>query len=176
MSLFSEEVNILIVIRTATIDDAEQKGRVHYKTWKETYTGLMNSTYLDNMNVEKCINIARKYPENTLVADINNEIVGFACYGQCRDNGMEEYGEIIAVYVLKDYQKQGIGKMLMEACIKKLNCYDKICLWVLNTNHNAISFYKKLGFQFNGDEKHEILVTPIIELRMVNSINNISSL
>lgn len=157
----------MIVIREATIDDAEQKGRVHYKSWIETYTGLMSDEYLDKMKVENCINIARKYPENTLVAQINNEIVGFACYGQCKDTDMNDYGEIIAIYILKDYQKQGIGKMLMEACMNKLDCYNKICLWVLNTNYNAIGFYKKFGFQFNGDEKREVLVTPITELRMV---------
>lgn len=136
----------MIMIRLATSEDAEQKGRVHYNSWIETYTGLMNDAFLNNMSAEKCISFARKYPENTLVAIINNEIVGFASFGQCMDHGMEEYGEIIAIYVLKDYQKQGIGKMLMEACLKKLDYYDKYSLWVLNTNVNAISFYKKVWF------------------------------
>ncbi|SHO52607.1 GNAT family N-acetyltransferase [Anaerocolumna xylanovorans] len=156
------------IIRDATINDAEEKGFVHYQTWQETYTGLMNDAYMKNMKAENCINIARKYPENNLVAIINNMIVGFACYGQCKDEGMDDYGEIIALYVLKKYQKQGIGKALLEACINKLSNYDKYCLWVLNTNQKAIEFYEKAGFQFNSDKKQEVLITPITELRMVS--------
>lgn len=100
----------MIVIREATIDDVDKKGYVHYQTWQETYTGIINQEYMDKMTVEKCIDIARKYPDNTLAAVMDNELIGFACYGQCRDEGMEDYGEIMAIYILQSQQRQGIGK------------------------------------------------------------------
>lgn len=157
----------MLTIRDATIDDAVQKGLVHYQAWQETYTGLMNDTYIKNMKAENCISLAQRYYENTLVAIIDDTLAGFACYGSCKDKGMEDFGEIIALYLLKEYQKQGIGKALLEACIGRLNNYNKYCLWVLNTNHKAIEFYKKAGFEFNGEEKQEILISPITELRMI---------
>lgn len=162
----------MLVIREATLEDAEQKGHVHYQSWQETYTGLMNENFLKNMKLESCINIARKYPTNTLVAVINDIIVGFACYGVCKEDRMENYGELYALYVLKEFQKQGIGKKLLEACIQKLNGFHQFCLWVLDTNYAAIEFYHKQGFQFNGDTKQEVLITPITELRMIKYISN----
>jgi len=68
---------------------------------------------------------------------------------------------------LKEYHKKGIGKMLMDACIKKLSGYKGIVIWVLDSNMNAINFYEKYGFTFDGCKKEEILITPITELRMV---------
>ncbi len=156
-----------IVIRDAELKDAEGKGYVHYISWQETYTGLMNQEYLDKMSVEKCVNIAKKYPENTLISEVDGTIVGFACYNKSRDTSFENYGEVIAIYVLKEYHKKGIGKMLMDACIKKLSRYKGIVLWVLDSNKNAIIFYEKYGFSFDGGKKEEILITPITELRMV---------
>lgn len=40
----------------------------------------MDLVYLEMHSLERCINIAKKYPENTLVAEYKNEIVGFAAY------------------------------------------------------------------------------------------------
>ncbi len=159
-----------IVIRDAEVKDAEGKGYVHYKSWQETYTGLMNQEYLDKMNVEKCVNIAKKYLENILIAEVDGKIIGYSCYSQCRETNYESYGEIIAIYVLKEYHKKGIGKMLMDACIKKLSKYKGIVLWVLDSNKNAINFYKKYGFSFDGGKKEEILITPITELRMIKNL------
>jgi len=55
----------------------------------------------------------------------------------------------------------------MDACIKKLSGYKGIVIWVLDSNKNAIIFYEKYGFSFDGGKKEEILITPITELRMV---------
>lgn len=157
----------MLTIRPATIYDAEQKGQVHYQSWLETYTGHINQAYLDRMTPERSIEFSRKHPENTLVAELDGKIVGFACYGHSRDSTFETYGEIIALYVLNDYQKQGIGHALMLECLSQLSAFEHHFLWVLKSNQKAIAFYGKMGFTPNGDEKELVLETPVTEIRMV---------
>ena len=159
-----------IIIREAKLEDAKDKGYVHYKSWQETYAGIINQEYLDKMSIEKCVAIAEKYPENTLIAEFDGKVTGFLCYSQCRDMDYEDCAEIVAVYVLKEYHKKGIGKMLMDEAIKKLSEYKKLILWVLDNNKNAIGFYEKYGFSLDGTKKEAVLVTPVTELRMIKDI------
>ena len=37
-----------------TDDEIEGKGYVHYKSWQETYAGLIDAAYLKRMTEEKC--------------------------------------------------------------------------------------------------------------------------
>ncbi len=159
-----------IIIREAKLEDAKDKGYVHYKSWQETYTGIINQEYLDKMSIEKCVKIAEEYLENNLVAEFDGKIVGFLCYNPCRDTDYENCSEIVAVYILKEYQKKGIGKMLMDESIKRLSGYKKLALWVLENNKSAIEFYEKYGFSIDGTKKEAVLVTPVTALRMVKDI------
>ncbi len=158
-----------VIIRKADIKDAEGKGYVHYHSWNETYTGIIDQDYLDSRSLEKCVSLAKKYPQNTYVALVEGKIVGFSCYIKYRDDDLENTGEINAIYLLKDYHGQGIGKMLMEACYKELDEYPKIALWVLKSNHHAIEFYEKMGFEKDGKEKTVRINDKIslIEVRMI---------
>ncbi|MCI5773637.1 MAG: hypothetical protein MR210_03640 [Erysipelotrichaceae bacterium] len=36
------------------VDEVDGKGYVHYKSWQETYKGLVDSEYLKNLTEEKC--------------------------------------------------------------------------------------------------------------------------
>ncbi|WP_274857053.1 hypothetical protein [Bacillus methanolicus] len=42
-----------MIIRKAVGDDAAQIARVHVKSWQETYKGLIDQNYLDNLKIEK---------------------------------------------------------------------------------------------------------------------------
>lgn len=147
-----------------TSADMVGRGRVHWQSWQETYTGLMPQAVLDNQTEEKCVNIARRFPDNTLVAKVNGEVVGFVCYGAYRDESLPDAGEISALYLLRAHQRCGIGRALTDAAMRKLASYPRIALWVLKGNENAIRFYQKYGFCFDGTEKHSAAGT---ELRMI---------
>lgn len=142
----------MITIRDMVEKDYERKGYIHFRSWHETYDGLMDSGYLEKHSLERCINIAKKYPENTLVAEYKNEIVGFASYHKSRDSE-DDRGEVSALYVLKDYQKLGIGKALMDECINRLATYEYISIWVLHNNMPAIAWYEHYGFRKDGKTK-----------------------
>lgn len=148
-------------------DEINGKGYVHYKSWQETYPGLVDPAYLERHTLEKCINTAHKRPGNILVAKDREKVVGFAGYGSYRDETLPEHGEVYAIYVLAEYQGQKIGYKLMSAALDKLSNYKRVALWVLKGNDKAIRFYERYGFRFDGTEAEIMLGTPNTELRMI---------
>lgn len=157
----------MIQIRDMVEMDYERKGYIHFRSWLETYVGLMESEYLGKHTLERCINIAKKYPENTLVAEYNKEIVGFAAYNKSSDS-KDNRGEVYALYVLEDYQKLGIGKALMDECIKRLASFEYVSVWVLHNNMQAIKWYENYGFTKDGKTKSVSVMNnySLDELRM----------
>ena len=147
--------------------DSEIKGKayVHWKAWQDAYSGLIDQAYLDNLTIEKCTNMAYRWPDNLLIAKENDKVIGFVGYGVCRDDPFA--GEIFAIYILKEYYDKKIGYALMCAALEKLSDYRKICVWVFEGNHRAIKFYEKCGFQFDGTRKQIKLGTENTEIRMV---------
>ena len=63
----------------ATDSEMDEKGYVHYKSWQETYIGLMPDDYLNNLTLEKCVEMAHKFPQNTLLLKVDGKTVGFSC-------------------------------------------------------------------------------------------------
>ena len=148
--------------------DAEIKGKayVHYKSWHEAYSELIDHDYLKNVTMEKCEMIAYKWPDNIFVAKDEEKVIGFIGYGKYRDEQLPDTGEIFAVYVLKEYYGKGVGQALMREALKKLP-YSQIALWVLKGNVRAIRFYEKCGFRFDGCEQEIRLGSPASEQRML---------
>lgn len=148
-------------------EEINGKGYVHYKSWHETYAGLVNEEYMKKHTLEKCTEAAHKWPDNIIVAKDGNKVIGFVGYGTYRDNTLPNHGEVFAIYVLNEYQGKKVGYELMNAALNKLSQYRKIAVWVLKGNDRAISFCKRYGFQFDGMEAEIMLSTPNTELRMI---------
>ena len=154
-----------------TADEIDGKGYVHYKSWQETYKGLIDADYLKNMTEEKCKAIARKWTDNILVAKDGDKVIGFVGYGEHSDSVLTDCGEVFAIYVLAEYHNKKIGYELMNAAFEKLTAYKKIAVWVLKGNERAIKFYESYGFRFDGTKKEVKLGTPNTELRMIFETN-----
>ena len=154
-------------ITPMTPADTEGKAYVHWKAWQETYAGLVDPGYLEGLTLEKCGEIARRWPDNLLVAKAAGRVVGFAGFGPCMDPDSPNCGEVYSLYVLREFQNRKIGYALMNAAVEKLKDYRKIVVWVLRGNEKAIRFYERYGFRFDGVSKEILLGTPNVELRMV---------
>ena len=150
-----------------TAEEMDGKGYVHYKSWQETYRGLMEASYLESVTLERCQAMARKWTDNILVAKDGDKVIGFAAYGPCRDEGVSDFGEVFAIYVLAEFHRQRVGYELMNAAFEKLKEYKEIVVWVLKGNDKAIKFYERYGFRFDGMEKEVMLGGRNVELRMV---------
>ena len=134
-----------------TENEMDEKGYVHWKSWHETYTGLMPNDYLKNITLEKCIKMAHKWPQNTFLLKVDNKTIGFSCIGKSADT--KDANEVIAIYLLKEYHGQKLGYALLNKIISMFADDAKTVLWVLKGNDKAISFYKRFGFDFNGNQK-----------------------
>ena len=149
----------------------EEKSRVHWQTWREAYDEILPAEFQEQMTLDKCRFYSQKYPENTLIALDDAKVVGFVSYGDFRDPATIA-GEIIALYVLKDYYGKGVGQQLMQAAFAALNGYQEIILWVLEDNKRAVAFYEKMGFVFDGEEKVIDLGKAVKEERMIYKRNS----
>lgn len=143
-----------IIVREMQAADYERKGYIHYQSWNETYTGLIDQRYLDSRSLEKCIAVAKQYPDHTLVLELDHTIIGFASFSFCEDEDSEHCGEINAIYLLRQYHHMGLGVILMDACLDRMRICSKIVLWVLVSNEATIRFYETYGFQKDGKEKN----------------------
>ena len=78
----------------------------------------------------------------------NNEVIGVSSVVKSIDNDL---AEISSIALLKSFQGQGLGKLMMEEIL--YNCYHKnfkkIILTVTANNSIALSLYRKLGFTTN---------------------------
>lgn len=126
-----------------TETEMDGKGYVHYKSWQETYPGLVPQAYLESVTLESCTAMARRWRNNILIAKDGKQVIGFAAFGPCRDDRLRNCGEIIALYTLQACYGKGAGQMLLQAALEKLSGYAHIFLWVLRGNSRAIRFYEK---------------------------------
>ena len=160
----------IIIITMETPEEIEGKSLVHWHTWREAYDDLLPAEFQETMTLDRCRFFSQKYPENTLIAMDGKKVVGFISYGNFRGETIQA-GEIIALYVLKDYYGKGVSKQLMHAAFVALDQFSEIYLWVLKDNKRAIAFYQKMGFTVDGQEKILELGKPVKELRMMCSSN-----
>lgn len=140
-----------ILIRPMTPEDAAGKALVHYQSWLETYPGLMPAEYLAGRSLEKCEETARSFPDNNLVALDGEQVVGFAAYAPAaRDSvSLRPASELVALYVLRDWQGRGVGSALLARCFELLP-EKRVALFVLRGNEKAVRFYQSKGFCFTG--------------------------
>lgn len=160
-----------VLLRPATLSDAEGIGRVHCLAWRETYTGLLPDAMMTRLSVERSTAIFRREGcRNMLVALWNGEIVGFCGYGAWRgESTVPNLGEIVGLYVLQKAQGQGIGTRLMQAALDALRekGFSQTALWVLDSNAHAIGFYEHRGFADTGLTQGS---GPLLERQMICSL------
>ena len=142
-----------IIIRSATINDAEKVARIKIEGWQTAYRGIIDDSFLDNMDINEEIEKRKnniKDGVDIIVAEFNNEIVGFCLYRNCIKD-QESYPnancEISSLYVKNSLKRKGIGTKLMQNVILKLQNLGKtkIILGCLKENYSSRAFYEKMG-------------------------------
>lgn len=147
-------------------NDAQQIAQVHVASWKETYTGIIHQEILDALDVEQKTmlweQILSDSNHHVLVYIHNQKIMGFLDGYLNLEN---DIAEIRAFYLLKEIQKQGLGRELFQQFyqIALNHSYGSIRLEVFNKNSSRF-FYEKLGAQCIGEEALPEFGEGIIEL------------
>ena len=150
----------MIQIRRARPDDAAAIGAIHRISWQDSYAGILPDAYLTGLDQRRLAAgylrglLRRGGGEATFVACIpDGTAVGFASAGRARRIGIAE-GEVETLYILPDWQDQGIGRRLMRAAAAHLSVIGcrSAMLWVLSSN-GAAWFYRRLGGRPVGRER-----------------------
>lgn len=137
-------------IRAAELSDAEGIAKVHVDSWRTTYKDIIPENFLENLSYqsreELWIYIIQK--GSVIVAETDEgQIVGFSSCGKERSGNYKGYqGELNAIYILKEFQGQGIGKALFNSVMKELRKLgmNTMLVFVLADNKSAL-FYEAMG-------------------------------
>ena len=143
----------------ATVKDAYDIADILSETWSAAYMDIIPSETIAERNMSRYSNIKK-----TLVADNDSyyivrdkgKAVATFCIGPSLDIDTDRYTfEVMVIYVRPRYWRQGIGSLIMADVIEKAKRLrmKTIKVWVLALNTNAIEFYKKTGFIFDGQTK-----------------------
>ncbi|HEX4203773.1 MAG TPA: GNAT family N-acetyltransferase [Ktedonobacteraceae bacterium] len=160
-----------IAIRPATVEDAAGIARVHVDSWRTTYQGIVPDEVLANLSYEKRQAIWERYNPNQrqdyrlLVAvDETGRIVGFADSGLTRDPDPDYPGELYAIYLLRECQGQGVGRMLVNNLVASMLTVNISAMLVKVLAENpACRFYEALGARYLRTEPIEIGGTQLDE-------------
>ena len=125
---------------------------VNIKAWNETYKGIVNSTFLEEIMKNKDYYIKRKqekFNENDhdYVLYENGVPVGMTSVGKSRIPEFPDALELQTLYLLNKVKNKGYGKFLFQyavSILKELG-YKSMVVACLKDNLPANGFYKHMG-------------------------------
>ena len=116
---------------------------------------ILNSTALYDYNVRTLASQEAIFEEKlqkgfpVIVAELNNEVIGFGYYSEFRFREAYKFTVEHSVYANKNVIGKGIGKLLLTELIeraKQQNLHTMIGV-IDSENTNSIDFHKKFGFE-----------------------------
>lgn len=161
-----------MIIRKAKLADAPAIAKVHVDAWRTTYHKLMPADFLANLSYKQretiWVEILSSISQGnfTYVAeDENGTIIGFASGGKERSGDRLYDGELYAIYIIEQYQRQSLGYELISAITVSLieSGIRSMLVWVLADNP-AYRFYERLGGRQVNQKQVEIGGVQLIEV------------
>ena len=146
-----------IIIRYATIPDAELVADLSRKTFYETFGTHNTKENMDKFMKEQFTRESLikevSEPGNIFLLAMNEEKpVGYVRMREGEkypEFGDRDSLEIARIYVVNKFIGTGVGKLMMQKCISLAKEIKKDIIWlgVWEKNKRAISFYTKWGFE-----------------------------
>ncbi len=150
--------------REATLTDCYDLAVLKGNVWNTTYQGIYPQEKLTGYDVEKNKRIFETIIENPeislYVAIADDQIVGFMTCGKPY-KPFREYGqEIGLLYILKEYQRQGIGRAFFHIANKLVTerGYKEFFLSVNRRNYEAQKFYLAMGGEVLCEEGEQVRI------------------
>lgn len=135
---------------------------IHTRSWQYAYKNIISKEFLDSIDVHKREKNWSKgiidHPSVIrLVIEEDLQILGFACGLENRFKNIvpECEGELWAIYLNPNQTRKGAGTKLFEEfgnILKQKNMLS-FCVWVLEKNLIARSFYEKIGGKISDARK-----------------------
>lgn len=144
----------------------------------EHTTAIWNDVLIDVANRSTWMEQRRARGFPVLVVEVDGKVAGYASYGDWR--AFDGYRHTVehSVYVDKDFQRAGLGKILMQALIERAKAGNvHVMIAAIEAGNGAsIALHEKLGFQLVGIHREvgtkfgRWLDLAAMELRIENSI------
>jgi ribosomal protein S18 acetylase RimI-like enzyme len=159
----------MTIVRDALPEDAFSLGKLHVRTWREAYWGVLPDQAVMRESVEGRTRFWRHHlgrirtspdlrDENVTLAQASNgAAVGFVWTGAARSSQVDWDGEIYMLYVLHAMQRRGVGRRLLASAAASLvrRGFFRLGLWVLEDNGPARAFYETLGGHITGARRQQ---------------------
>lgn len=145
-----------VEIRPAGLEDAHVISRLHTRSFRAAYEHLPETRRSlekgDERRVAFWAEILAQRNESTLVAIVDDRLIGFIRIGPSPDDDADETtGHIFSVHVDPDLTGSGVGSRLVEAAVSELSLKHRTAtLWALSENEPAHRFYERLGWRRDG--------------------------
>ncbi len=107
----------------------------------------------------------RDESRRTVLATAGGLVVGLCSAGPGRDADLAAVTELYALYVRASWHGTGLADRLVEPVIGASAAY----LWVADRNPRARSYYTRLGFAADGQEKESPDFGGLREVRMLRN-------
>ncbi|MDD4617087.1 MAG: GNAT family N-acetyltransferase [Alphaproteobacteria bacterium] len=154
-------MNIGLHLRPATQEDLAAVAHLHVKAWRQAYAPLLPQEIIEAIDVDERLKMWQedfgKDGSSLIMACMGDKPIGFAAFGPARDTGAKGWGEIYAIYLLRESCGKGVGFALFKKAKEELlkGGFDRIYLWTLSTNNRAIAAYERWGGLVDLDARKE---------------------
>ena len=153
----------VIVVRRATVADAEEIGEAHASAWEVAYVDLFEPEVLRRAAATRRTMWGQMLASSDfdfaglLVAEQSGHVVGFSQFGRAREEPGR--GEIFGFYLHPAAWGQGAATELMTASLRGLGGlgFDPVVVWTHPGAMRAQAFYVKCGFRATGRSRTETL-------------------
>ena len=151
---------VTLRIRPAQPADAPALAHVHVACWRTTYCGILPERFLAEQSLAHRLQQWKRHladPQRAtcdLVAeDTSGCIVAFASAGLQLGGHPGYRGELFTLYVLRPYQRQGVGRRLMrQVCGHLLQRHIRSMLVCALKDNPSRAFYESLGGKLLGEQ------------------------
>jgi len=161
-------------LRKPELEDAMELAALHVACWKQAYSGLLPEGFFDAAHLQQRIGLWRRILGDpnpgfhlALACNEDGELIGFSFAAPCSQDaidvpeGIER--QLYNLYLLNDHHGSGAGQQLIDAALGD----QPAMLWVAEQNPRAIAFYKRNGFEFDGQAVQDPTAPLITDVRMV---------
>jgi ribosomal protein S18 acetylase RimI-like enzyme len=134
------------------LNDFEVVRSILLSTWLDTYSEIVPPEDLKSFlnltcNDEKLKEAFNDKNTNGTIAEANGKPIGWL---RTYIDKKKSKFYINQIYVLKEYQRKGVGRKLIQIAEEEAlkNNYNKVWLGVMSENISSVNWYKKIGFVF----------------------------
>jgi ribosomal protein S18 acetylase RimI-like enzyme len=135
-----------VIIREATAADIPALAELHVKTWNATYPDVVKKpTYeIRERQWREAFQVTDGSVFSFVVEDDKGQLVGFA-KGTPGDHPVFS-GQLSKIYLLREYQRQGLGRRLVGHVVRRFLSQGISSMWVCADRDNpSCRFYEVLG-------------------------------